>query len=124
MTELHWLVWKLELMRHELVDQCRAGDDVIISGGENISLAQIENLLANKFPNQNFVAVGIPDEKWGSKLCLLSDKDMEISDVSELLSVRIGKHGIPKEFLSPIAIPLKGIGKPDRVAVRQLFLNK
>ncbi len=99
-------------------------DDVIISGGENISLAQIENLLANKFPNQNFVAVGIPDEKWGSKLCLLSDKDMEISDVSELLSVRIGKHGIPKEFLSPIAIPLKGIGKPDRVAVSQLFLNK
>jgi O-succinylbenzoic acid--CoA ligase len=99
-------------------------DDVIISGGENISLTQIEKLLQEKFAGSNFVAVGLPDEKWGTKLCLLSDGSLETEIISQFLSAEIGNFAVPKEFLMQSAIPLIGIGKVDRVAVQHLFISK
>jgi len=99
-------------------------DDVIISGGENISLNQIEQLLQDKFTGINFVAVGAPDPKWGTKLCLLSDGNVEFDLISDFLIKAIGNYVVPKEYVSQTTIPLMGIGKVDRVAVQQLFTSK
>jgi O-succinylbenzoic acid--CoA ligase len=99
-------------------------DDLIISGGENISINQIERLLQEKFTGDNFVAVGVPDSKWGTKLCLLSDGDISFNSISDLLRAEIGNHAVPKEYVSQNTIPLIGIGKVDRVAVQQLFTSK
>ena len=99
-------------------------DDLIISGGENISIIQIERLLQEKFTRANFVAVGVPDSKWGTKLCLLSDSDISFNSISDLLRAEIGNHAVPKEYVSQNTIPLIGIGKVDRVAVQQLFTIK
>jgi len=99
-------------------------DDVIISGGENISLTAIENELISNFPNVNFLATAIPDSEWGEKLCLISDAQLDQDKVSQVLKVNLGKQFVPKEFLVLKQIPEIGIGKPDRVKASQLFLDK
>jgi len=99
-------------------------DDVIISGGENISLAAVESLLSASFPDVNFLATSIPDLLWGAKLCLVSDKSISQDEIAELLLNKFGKAAVPKEFITLSEIPLIGIGKPDRVKAAQLFIDK
>jgi len=98
-------------------------DDVIISGGENISLAAIDSALAHDFPDVNFLATSIPDTEWGQKLCLLSDADIDQVKVSNILQNKFGRASVPKVFLTVNEIPLIGIGKPDRVKASLLISN-
>jgi O-succinylbenzoic acid--CoA ligase len=99
-------------------------DDVIISGGENVSLDSIESQLSDSFPNINFLATSIPDEKWGEKLCLISDKPVDRDEISKMLLAKLGKASVPKEFIVLSEIPQIGIGKPDRVKAAALFIDK
>ena len=99
-------------------------DDVVISGGENVSLMAIENELADNFPNVNFLATSVPDAEWGAKICLMSDLEIDSEQVVQILKNNLGKQFAPKEFLVVKPIPQIGIGKPDRVKASQLFMDK
>jgi O-succinylbenzoic acid--CoA ligase len=97
-------------------------DDVIISGGENISLQRLEKFLENKFPGQNFLALGLSDEKWGQALALISDLKFPES-LNEEINSELGKIYIPKHTRVVGEIPTIGIGKYDRIAAKKLFLS-
>ena len=99
-------------------------DDVIISGGENVSLTAIESLLSTAFPGVNFLATSIPDLQWGAKLCLISDKSLASDEIAVILLNSLGRAAVPKEYLTLGEIPQLGIGKPDRVKAAQLFIDK
>jgi O-succinylbenzoic acid--CoA ligase len=99
-------------------------DDVVITGGENVSLGAIENELTAGFPDIRFLATAIPDAEWGQKVCLISDTEINQDQIAELLKSNLGKQFVPKEFLVVQQIPEIGIGKPDRVKVRQIFIDK
>jgi len=99
-------------------------DDVVISGGENVSLTSIEIELAANFPCVKFLATAIADFEWGQKICLISDSEIDTDQVSQVLKNNLGKQFVPKDFLVVQQIPEIGIGKPDRVKASQLFLDK
>jgi O-succinylbenzoic acid--CoA ligase len=99
-------------------------DDVVLSGGENVSLIAIENELAANFPDVNFLATSITDSEWGQKICLISDIEIDQLQVSQVLKEKLGKQFVPKDFLVVDKIPQIGIGKPDRVKASQLFVDK
>ena len=99
-------------------------DDVVITGGENVSLAAIENELIASLPGISFLATAIPDAEWGQKICLISNSEIDIDQISELLKTTLGKQFVPKEFLVMPQIPEIGIGKPDRVKASQIFIDK
>lgn len=99
-------------------------DDVVISGGENISLNAIEVELAANFPSANFLATSISDPEWGQKICLVSDLEIQIDAIAQVLKEKLGKQFVPKEFLVVKEIPEIGIGKPDRVKASQLFIDR
>ena len=108
-----------EIKDGKLIVQGRA-DDVIISGGENVSLTLLETFLETKFPNQNFLAVGINDEKWGQSIGLLSNKELP-ENLSELISRELGKPYLPKTIRVVAELPTIGIGKYDRTAAARLL---
>jgi O-succinylbenzoic acid--CoA ligase len=99
-------------------------DDVVITGGENVSLHAIENELSAGFPDTRFLATAIPDAEWGQKICLIADSEIDYDHLSELLKTTLGKQFVPKEFLVMTQIPEIGIGKPDRVKAIQIFIDK
>jgi len=99
-------------------------DDVVLSGGENVSLIAIENELSANFPDVNFLATAIADSEWGQKICLISDIEVDHLQVSQILKEKLGKQFVPKDFLVVNQIPQIGIGKPDRVKAGQLFVDK
>jgi len=99
-------------------------DDVVLSGGENVSLIAIENELAANFPDVNFLATSITDFEWGQKICLISNIEIDHLQVSQVLKDKLGKQFVPKDFLVVEQIPQIGIGKPDRVKASQIFMDK
>jgi O-succinylbenzoic acid--CoA ligase len=99
-------------------------DDVVLSGGENVSLIAIENELVANFPDVNFLATSIADSEWGQKICLISNIEVDQLQVSQILKEKLGKQFVPKDFLVVNQIPQIGIGKPDRVKAGQLFVDK
>jgi O-succinylbenzoic acid--CoA ligase len=97
-------------------------DDVIISGGENISLSTVEALITQKFPELLVAAFSTPDNKWGHALHIaIESQDEKIkSEVSELLIKSIGSHANPKSVLLLDKLPEIGVGKVDRISLAKL----
>jgi O-succinylbenzoic acid--CoA ligase len=72
-----------EIIDNKLIVLGRA-DDVIVSGGENISLGAIENSLAIAFPQLQTAAFSSNDPQWGQSLQLavvgqVSDEEILIT---------------------------------------------
>ena len=101
------------------------GDDVIISGGENISLIEIENAISQTFSNFEFAAFAVSSEKWGQELHVAAvNAPAEFSEkVERLLVEKFGNAAKPKRFHQLSALPLIGIGKVDRGALAQLAMK-
>ena len=100
-------------------------DDVIISGGENISLSAIESALHAHFPHKTFAAFAIKDSKWGEALhlAITGDGFPADEDVTQYLAEHFGEFGKPKGFLHLPELPLMGIGKVDRKKLIELYME-
>ena len=101
------------------------GDDVIISGGENISLSEIEGAISQSFANFEFAAFSVSSDKWGQELHVaVVNAPAEFPDqVAMLLVEKFGNAAKPKRFHQLSALPLIGIGKVDRNALAQLAMK-
>ena len=97
----------------------RRADEVIISGGENISLILVEEKIRELIPNQEIIAFALPDEVWGEKLCLGSTSNLSIEEIKK----NIGSLLSPKEVFLFEQIPTTAIGKPDRRAAKNLAIK-
>ena len=94
-------------------------DDVIKSGGEKISLIDIEERFQKNFLGIEVVAFGMKDAEWGEQLCLGVTSDISLAEVQSKLT------GIfsPKKILVLQHIPRTSLGKVDRQAVAKLAME-
>ena len=83
-------------------------DDLIITGGEKVYPAEIENLLLTH-PDVSDVAVfSEPDDMWGSKIVAIIVKNNPALSKEELLSFcqkKLSKYKIPKTIHFIDSIP-------------------
>jgi O-succinylbenzoic acid--CoA ligase len=91
-------------------------DEVIISGGEKISLLMVEQKVRELIPNQELIAFSLPDDMWGEKLCLGSNSKIDLMSLKE----KLGSIMTPKLVFLFEQIPTTAIGKPDRRAAADL----
>ena len=94
-------------------------DEVIISGGENISLTLVEEKIKRLLPNLEVIAFALPDEVWGEKLCIGSTSKLSIEEIKKSMGSLLS----PKEVFLFEQIPTTSIGKPDRRAAKNLALK-
>jgi fatty-acyl-CoA synthase len=103
-----------------LVDRAK---DLVKSGGEWISSAQLESAIA-AHPNVREAAViAVADERWGERPLALVAVTGEVSAdaIREFLRDRVAKWWIPEriEFLD--AIPRTAVGKYDKRALKARY---
>ncbi len=102
-------------------------DDIIISGGENISIKQVENLVSQNFHLKNITAIGIKDEKWGQSFVLVieSDGDEKLqNEIREYLKTKLASYKLPKKILFTDKFPKTELGKiKKRELANQFKLN-
>lgn len=99
--------------------------DMIISGGENIYPAEIENAL-NAHPEITDVAVvGVPHEKWGETVCVVAsfaNDALALEDLREFLAHRIARYKLPSRLVTVEQVPRNGAGKLDKLVIRKQVL--
>jgi O-succinylbenzoic acid--CoA ligase len=94
-------------------------DDVIISGGENLSLNTIESILTDLFPAIQCAAFSVEDPQWGQSLHIAVVGDFDRDSIAAALESRIGSFAKPKGIHFVESLPLLGIGKVDRKRLAQ-----
>jgi acyl-CoA synthetase (AMP-forming)/AMP-acid ligase II len=99
--------------------------DMIVTGGENVYSAEVEQVLA-KFPGVNQCAViGAPDERWGEKVtALLIMAEGRSSTAEEVIAHcrgLIAGYKVPKEIHFVESLPMTATGKVLKRVVRDRF---
>ena len=89
-------------------------DDVIISGGENLSLNAVENSLSLAYPDTQFAAFAVEDPQWGQSLQLAVVGTISDDQIAAHLEKDLGEFAKPKGIHRMTSLPLLGIGKIDR----------
>ncbi len=99
-------------------------DDVIISGGENISLTAIEATLSIRYPDIEFAAFAVTDNQWGQALHLAVVGEVSESEISHFLEAALGAASKPKGIHHLDSLPLLGIGKVDRITLAKMVKHE
>ena len=99
-------------------------DDVIISGGENLSLNSVESILNESFPDTQCAAFSVDDPQWGQTLHIAFVGQAEKEAIATVLENRIGAFAKPKGIHFVNSLPLLGIGKVDRKRLAQELSNE
>ncbi len=98
--------------------------EMIISGGENIYPAEIENLLIESPDIAEASVVGRPDERWGETVVAVvvprGDRPLSGERVLQLLEGRIARYKHPKEVLLVGELPKTALGKVRKEDVRRM----
>ncbi|MEQ1930726.1 MAG: AMP-binding protein [Parvularculaceae bacterium] len=98
--------------------------DMIISGGENIYPAELENALAAHPAILEAAIVGRPDEKWGEvvKAFVVKRPGCEVSgaEIVEFLKARIASFKLPREVSFLDALPRTPSGKILKTTLRKM----
>ena len=98
--------------------------EMIISGGENIYPAEIENLLIESPDIAEASVIGRPDARWGEIVVAVvvprADCVLSSEQVMKLLDGRIARYKHPKEVLLVSQLPKTALGKVRKEDVRQM----
>jgi acyl-CoA synthetase (AMP-forming)/AMP-acid ligase II len=91
-------------------------EDLIITGGENVSVKEIQNtILEIPFVKDAYV-FGIPDKKWGQKVCAaVVLKNNAEKNLTSSLRTKLAGYKIPKQFYIVKNIPKNEMGKIKRL---------
>lgn len=100
--------------------------DMIISGGENVYSAEVENAMYQHPKVAQCAVIGVPDEKWGERVhaIVLTENDEKVSP-EELMShcrALIADFKCPRSItLRTEPLPLSGAGKVLKTELRKPF---
>jgi cyclohexanecarboxylate-CoA ligase len=95
--------------------------DVIIRGGENISTAEVEEILEAHPDVRHAVAVGEPDALMGERVCafVVAPPSFDLDACRAWFSARgIARFKTPERMIVVDQLPMLASGKPDRQALR------
>jgi acyl-CoA synthetase (AMP-forming)/AMP-acid ligase II len=97
--------------------------DMIVSGGENVYPAEVENAVYGHPAVQEVAVIGVPDEKWGEavKAVVVAKPGMEpdAQDIIAFTRARIAGFKVPKTVDFVTALPRGPSGKILRRVLRE-----
>jgi len=99
--------------------------DMIVTGGFNVFPREVEDVLSSHPAVAAAAVIGVPHEKWGEtvKALVVLRDGASVSDAELIALVREKKGAVqaPKSIVFVDRIPLSGLGKPDKKAIRAQY---
>lgn len=98
--------------------------DMIISGGENIYPAEVENVLLSHPDVADCAVIGVPDDRWGevgrAVVVLRPGAAPEPGALLAFLDGRLARYKIPQSVVVTDALPRTASGKLLKTRIREL----
>ncbi|TCK26831.1 acyl-CoA synthetase [Pseudonocardia endophytica] len=89
--------------------------DMIVSGGENVYSAEVENALATHPAVASCAVIGVPDDQWGERVhavvVLRADQTVTAEELREHAKTRIAGYKAPRSAEFVDALPVSAAGK-------------
>ena len=103
--------------------------DMIISGGENVYPAEVENVLLTHPGVKQAAVIGQPSAKWGESSCAIivrgdgwkGDDELLVQELRTLAQTRLAKFKQPKSYVFMDELPLNPSGKILKRVLRERF---
>lgn len=90
-------------------------DDLINTGAVKVSPTAVERLAG-----PGVVVVGVPDDEWGELVTAVTTAAGSLAELRAAVSAELGAAHAPRALVRVDALPLRGPGKVDRLAVVRL----
>lgn len=102
-------------------------DNVIVSGGVNVSLDRVERIVRTVPGLASAVVVGVPDKRWGEASVIVATRGealrrseaVQLEEARGAVGEEIGPHARPSRLVLVDELELLPSGKPDREAIRR-----
>ncbi len=102
--------------------------DMIVTGGFNVFPREVEDVIAEHPAIAQVGVIGTPDEKWGEAVTAIvvlrpgTELTGEVeAEIKQMVKDRKGAVMSPKQVIATEALPLTGLGKPDKKALRAQY---
>ncbi|MBU4611000.1 long-chain-fatty-acid--CoA ligase [Achromobacter sp. GG226] len=99
--------------------------DMIVSGGENVYSAEVENVLARHPGVQACAVIGVPHEKWGEAVHAIvvprAGHALEAAQLQAFCRERLAGYKCPKTVDVAEALPMSPAGKVLKQVLRKPF---
>jgi fatty-acyl-CoA synthase len=101
--------------------------DMLITGGENIYPAEIENLLAAQLGVLECAVIGLPDARWGEVVaaCVVLapgvDAQLAQTDLSASLAGQLARYKLPRQWFFLSELPKTALGKVQKTQLPTLL---
>jgi len=99
--------------------------DLIVSGGENVYPAEVENIIRTHPAVTEVAVVGLPHPEWGQQVAaavvLRPDATLTATALTAYAREQLAGYKLPRRVLFVDALPQTASGKIQRAAVRDLF---
>jgi fatty-acyl-CoA synthase len=98
--------------------------DLIISGGENIHPAELENVLADCSAIAESAVIGVEDPKWGESACAVivtkPGAKLDEAGVLALFNDRLARYKHPRRVVFANSLPKNAMGKVQKFELKKL----
>ncbi len=98
--------------------------DMIISGGENIYPAEVENVILAHPAVTEVAVIGLPDEKWGETTCaivVVNDEQVNEEMIIACCEEKLSRYKLPRKVIFVETIPRNPSGKILKRVLRDQF---
>ncbi|HRV70274.1 MAG TPA: AMP-binding protein, partial [Marmoricola sp.] len=88
-------------------------DEMIVSGGENVFPAEVENALSRHDSVHEAAAIGVPDEEFGQRLraFVVTIDEVSESDLKDWVKQQLARYKVPREIIFMDELPRNATGK-------------
>ena len=99
--------------------------DMIVSGGENVYSAEVENAIAQLPQVLMSAVIGVPDDQWGERVhaVIVRREGMQLSpeEVMAHCRTQIASYKCPRSVEFRDALPLSAAGKLQKFQLREPY---
>lgn len=96
--------------------------EVIITGGENVDPAEVEQAIAQHPAVLEAVVVGVPDDTWGERVAVivvpLPGFHLELDELRTFAAASLDRYKLPRQIEIWETIPKTTVGKISRAQIR------
>ena len=101
--------------------------ELIITGGENVSPREIEEVLYERHEIEECAVIGLPDKEYGERVVAYivprRDQTIDPIELKAYLKIHLSPFKVPKEFIAVTDLPKSSSGKLLKRTLKEKVLH-